>query len=235
MNEDGKVRIVTAGAARGVVVRRPRGGGHLVRNQGGPAARPWAASGSIDVEALAVWAYRDQRVDRHATRGLHAIEAMAAGHFVAGSSSDGCAALAAIAHMGCRVDNPGMIISDDVHPAADAVASELLLIEGGGAVAFHARSAGQPSGWAPPKRWYRAALWVEPWVEAHWERTGPGTSSRFCRIIETTTWDEIERRRAEYRAWWDALDLLAWRLSMRAMGFIVLRPSAPREPWAEAA
>lgn len=198
----------------------------------GLKARPWAATGSIEVEALAVWAYRDQRVDRHARSGMYAAEASAAGYEPRGSSNDGCAAIADIAHMGARIDRGQGLVRDLVHPAADAVAVALEGIEGGEIVARHALLGGRPGGWAEPERWYRPVVWVKPGVEGQWERTGRGTSPTFCRVIPTVTREELARRRAGYARWWEALDLLAWKLSFRAMGFSVGRPIAPQEPWA---
>ena len=53
------------------------------------------------------------------------------------------------------------------------------------------------------------------------------------REIEHTR-EELGRRRETYVRWWEALDQLAWRLSMRALGFVVRPPAAPKAPWREA-
>lgn len=195
--------------------------------------RPWAATGSVEVEALAVWAYRDQRVDRHLGAGLYAAEASAAGLEPNGRSADGCAAIADIAHMGARIDRSSGLIRDGVHPVADAVAFALADIRGGELVAYHAGLGGRPDGWREPKRWYRPTVWVKPGVEGQAERTGRGTSPMFCRVIPTVTREELVRRRAHYALWWEALGQLAWALSFKRMGFIVSPPSAPAEPWLE--
>lgn len=225
------VTVLPSAPARGVVVRRPRGGGLSVRGQGAPGARPWEASGSIDIERLAVWAYRDQLVDRFASSGLHAIEAEVAGFEPRGASTDGCATLAQIAHMGCRIDRRGAIIDHPVHPAAEMVAAALGGIKHGDRVVYHARLGGRPSGWEEPEpgKWFRAVQWRKPWVEAEPElfRGRP----HYCAVMPTVTPAELIRRRSEYRRWWDALDQLAFALSLRALGFAVLRPTAPREPW----
>jgi hypothetical protein len=199
------------------------------------SARPWEATGAVDVEALAVWAYRDQMVDRFATVGLHALEAGVDGYLVRGRSADGCAAIADINHMGCRIDYSGRIVRDTVHRAAEEVAAVLSTIAGGRTVAFHARLGGRPDGWASPKRWWRAAVWEKPWQVAQWERTGPGNSPRYCPIIQVMSREELGRRRLDYQAWWDALDELRWSLSARNLGFTVTGPAAPREPWGAAA
>jgi hypothetical protein len=228
-SEDRIVTQVAPGAARGVVVTRPRGGGLPVRMQGAPAARPWEATGSIEVEALAVWAYRDQRVGQGGTSGLYAVEVAAMGYEPRGRSADGCAVLADIAHMGCRVQGSGVSISSCVHPVAEAVDAALVGVDGGRLVAHYAREAGRPGGWALPARRYRPVMWVEPGVDAQWEHTDSG--HRYCPIITAGSPDDVARSRVAYGVWWDALDRLAWTLSMRALGFVVMRPVAPCEPW----
>lgn len=236
-----KVTVLPPRAAHGV--RRPLVGKRgRVRidveqavRQTGPAARPWEATGSIGVEALVVWAFRDQKAHRHAGVGLHRIEASVSGLEPSGRSSDGCAAIADIEHMGCRIDRSSVTVRDTVHPAAEAVAGELLDIEDGDLVRFFGTLGGRPDGWAEPVRWYRPVVWVTYGVEGQWERNDSGGSrARLTRVIPTVTLAELARRRGEYERWWEALDALAWRLSMRALGFAVLRPDAPRAPWLDA-
>ncbi len=226
---DVEVPLVSVAGDVGATVRRLRGSTHSVRDQGAPAARPWAATGSIEVEALAVWAYRDQLVGRSANAGMHTIEIAATGGEPRGWSSDGCAALGEIAHMGCRVETYGSVMFHAVHPAADAVAWALDGIDHGRDVAFWARQGGRPTGWQMPARQFCAVQWVEPWVEAS-PITVRGKPS-YCEIIRTASVEGVEDRRRDYLRWWDALDSLAWTLSMRALGFVVLHPSAPRMPW----
>jgi len=196
-----------------------------------PLARPWDGRGWVEVEQLAIWAYRDQKVRRFATVGLHAIELEASGLEPRGRSADGCAVIADINHMGCRIDQSGRMVRDVVHPVAEVVAALLAGIDHGRRVVFHAETGGRPDGWAEPKRWYRAAVWVKHGVEAQTERTGRGTSPTFCRVIPTMTREELARRRLEYLAWWAALDQLAWELSKVRLGFVVRPPVAPQAPW----
>lgn len=198
-------------------------------------ARPWEAQGWVDVEALAIWAYRDQKVERFATVGMHAIEIEASGLHAGGRSTDGCAAIADINHMGCRIDYSGRMVRDVVHPAAEIVAALLAEIENGRGVIFHARTGVRPEGWREPKRWYRAEVWVKIGEEAMVERTGRGTSPTFCRVIPTVTREDLARRRLEYLNWWGALDQLAWELSKVRLGFAVRSPSAPQAPWEDEA
>ncbi|WP_294288521.1 hypothetical protein [uncultured Sphingomonas sp.] len=184
----------------------------------------------MDVEQLAAWAYRDQRVDRHEGAGLHAIEAAVSGLSRQRSSTDGCAVLERIAHLGCRLPVGSKQVADKVHAAAEAVAASLNTIEGGDIVAHYARTGGRPVGWSMPKRCYAPVLWIDVGVSAAWERTDDGRG-RFTPLIVLGSETAVEARRAEYAIWWNALDMLAWRLSMKALGFVVLRPGAPREPW----
>jgi hypothetical protein len=199
--------------------------------QAAPGARPWEPEGSIDVERLVTWALRDQKADRHAGVGLHRIEAEVEGLEPGGRSADGCAALADIEHLGCRIDRRVGLVRDLVHPAAEAVAVACGEVEGGDLVRSYGRLGVRPEGWAEPVRWWRPVVWVKYGEEGQWERTGRGNSPRFCRIIPTVTRSELARRRIAYLTWWEGLDQLAWRLSLRALGFTVLRPSAPLEPW----
>jgi hypothetical protein len=200
---------------------------------GGPGQRPWEASGSIDVEQLVVWSFNEQKADRFAGVGLLAAEAAIGGGEPRGRTSDGCAALADIEHMGCRIDRMHGIVRDHVHPVADTVADLVKGMAGGELVVHFGRLGVRPDGWRLPERWWRPVVWKVYGVEGQWERTDRGVNSpRLTRVIPTITQAELERRRQTYVQWWDALDQLAWRLSMRNLGFAVQRPSAPRVPWA---
>jgi len=237
-NKAPRVTVVRAARARGL-------GRAMVSHSGKPIAdvvdvvpmskappmRPWEATGSIEVEQLAIWAFRDQKADRFASLGLFAIEAQAEGLQVGGRSGDGCGALAEIENLGCRIDRQSGAIRDIVHPAAEAVAVAVHEIEDGEMVRFHASLGGRPDGWKDPVRWYRPVVWIKYGEEGQWERTGRGTSPRFTRIIPTVTRSELARRRITYLRWWEALDRLHWQLSMRALGFTVLPPAAPVAPW----
>lgn len=242
-NEEPKVTILPAGAARGI--RRPivsRSERALVDIDiaplsAAPAARPWEATGSLDVEKLTTWAFRDQRADRHAASGLHEIEALAFGLEPNGRSGDGCAAIADIQHMGCRVDWGGKRIKDHVHPAAELVACLVDEIDGGDLVRFFGRLGGRPDAWREPQRWFRPVVWVKVGEEAQWEWEHEGRGARgnkLCRVIATVTRDQLEQRRGEYRRWFEALDQLAWRLSTRALGFTVTGPAVSPHPWVDA-
>lgn len=233
-----RVTVLKPGRARGLGrAHVSRSGPVLVEVSGltmrsiGPSGRPWEPAGSIDVEQLVVWALKDQKADRHVGAGLHWIEARAEGLEPNGRSTDGCAALADIEHMGCRIDRSAVTVRDLVHPAAEVVAALLFDIDGGELVRHHGKTAGRPGGWSEPMRWFRPVVWAKDGIEAQWERTGPGNSPKICRIVSVTTPAEIARRRADYERWYEALGQLAWRLSTRALGFTVQQPAAPRRPW----
>lgn len=199
-----------------------------------PSARPWEETGSIDVELLAAWAFGAQRADRHAGVGLHVLEAGIDGVSYRARSQDGCGALSDMENLGCRVDRSHGIVRDSVHPAAEAVAVLVGEVEGGELVRHYGRLGVRPDGWAERPRWV-PLVWVKYGVLAQSEREGPGRGApNVTRIIMTVTPEELERRRATYRRWWEALDRLAWLLSSKRLGFTVLRPSAPRAPWLDA-
>jgi hypothetical protein len=198
----------------------------------GPSLRPWEAEGSIDVEQLAIWAFMVQRADRYVGVGLYAAEASAAGCEPRGRSTDGCAALGDIANLGCRI-SVGVVVTPNVHPVADLVASLCEDIEDGGLVSFHAGLGGRPDGWRKPERLFRPVLWKVEGQLAQSERSGRGNSPMITRVMPVTTWAEIYRRRDLYGRWWEALHQLSWRLSMRALGFVIRPPSAPQAPWLE--
>jgi hypothetical protein len=196
-----------------------------------PGARPWDRTGSVDVEALAHWAYAVQMVERFERAGLHPIEAEASGYEVRRTSTDGVGQLMRIHHLGCRVDAGAVSVSDAVHPAAWAVAGAVLAVEGGELVRSHGRSGTRPTSWQPPLHKVRPAMWSKPGREAAVEYQGPGRKGGYCPVI--WTWDEGREAwgRDLYRRWWMALSDVAWKLSMRALGFTVTGPAAPALPW----
>lgn len=199
----------------------------------GKPARPWERTGSIDVEALAAWAFGVQMVDRFERSGLHAIEAAAFGYEVRAMSSDGVGRMMQIGHLGCRIDNGGVLVSDQVHPAAYALAQELAAVEGAGLVRGHAIAGTRPTAWIEPKHKVRAAVWVRPGIEAQVEYQGPGRKGGYCQVIWTWDLGRQAYGRAEYLTWWNALEELAFRMSTRALGFMVTGPAAPAEPWSK--
>ncbi|MCT2398515.1 hypothetical protein [Novosphingobium mangrovi (ex Huang et al. 2023)] len=197
----------------------------------GARARPWERTGAIDVELLAQWAYGVQMVDRFEAAGLHRVEAMAAGLEPSSLSADGVGQLMQIEHLGCRIDRGGVQITDNVHPAAYAVAGALREIANGDRVRFHALAGTRPAQWQPPERKVRAAIWIKEGTEAMVEYEGPGRKGGYCQVIYT--WDARREAwgREQYTVWWEALGQLAYRLSTYAFGFIVTGPAAPASPW----
>lgn len=242
MNDKGHgvtVTVLPTRAARGV--KRPsisKGQASFVehgmaRREIGPVDRPWAATGMIDVEALVIWALRDQRADLQHRAGLHQIEAEMLGFEASGRSSDGCAAIADIHHMGGRVDWGGAKLRDLVHPAAELIAQLVTEVEGGDRLQYYGRLGVRPDGWQEPVRWYRPVVWVKEGKLGQWEFDDEGgrRRNRLTRVIPTITRAELGRRRVAYAEWWEGLRRMAWRLSANALGFSVTGPEAPRAPW----
>ena len=198
------------------------------------ASRPWEPSGSIDVERLAAWAYGSQMVDRFERAGLHAVEAAAAGFEPSAYSADGVGQLMQIEHLGCRIDRSSAFVADTCHPVAYAVAGAVADLDGRSKLRAHAAAGTRPSEWKPPADRIRARVWKREGVEAQIEYQGPGRKGAYCPVI--VVWDANREAwgRAQYTLWWEALAELAWKLSLRALGFTVTGPAAPPEPWVEA-
>lgn len=197
------------------------------------AARPWGAAGRIDVERLVHWAFAEQMVERFASVGLFAMEAVAAGFEPHGLSGCGVGRMMEIGNLGCAIDVSGPV-RDAVHPAAYAVERALGAIPGKGAAAVrhHARLGTRPTQWVPPERFVRPAHYAADGRSAQVEYEGPGRKGAFCSII--IVWDATRQAfgRETYLRWWDGLEALAWECSKLALGFTVSGPAAPRTPWA---
>lgn len=233
------VTKLPAGRARGLV--RPivsRKGAavaiEVAPRSKGPRPRPWEATGSIEVEHLVIWTYGEQKADRFKSARLLAAEAAVEGVEPRGRTTDGTAALADIEHLGCRIDRHSVMIMDHVHPVAHQVVVMVDGLESADLVRHYGRLGIRPGGWQAPKRWWRPIVWKVYPTEGQWERLDRGVNApRATMVIPTITPAELELRRLNYGRWWEALDRLAWQLSMRNLGFAVLRPSAPRAPWHE--
>lgn len=117
---------------------------------------------ALDLEALVVWAIRDQMADRTDT-ALHPVEVIAhfgllrglpvgAGVYRTGISSDGCAVIANRNEVGAVIDGGGAIrgVPPRVHPDAELVADavERLPADQRRLVLHHARHADRPE-WLP--------------------------------------------------------------------------------------
>lgn len=206
--------------------------GSVQASQHAVRARPWEATGSVDVEVLAHWAYADQMVERFASVGLHALEAQAAGFEPHGRSACGVARMIDIGNLGCAIDVSGPV-RDAVHAVAYAVERCVGGLDvGADIVKHHARLGSRPTQWQKPEVLVRPAYYAADGVSAQVEYQGPGKKGGFCSVVYT--WDSAREQfgRATYLRWWDGLDALAWECSKRALGFTVTSPAAPREPWA---
>lgn len=191
---------------------------------------PWARDGTCAVDVLVAWAFGPQRVDASPVAGLYAVEAVAAGYAWQHGSSDGCARVAEIGAVGCRVDvsGPGRDMS---HPVAELVALEVGRHPDAELLRDWGRLGVAPGGWKVPPRCYMPEA-VDAAGDAVWvyrERR----SGAHCPVVAVTSPELIQRARDAYVTWWDALCDLQWSLSTRALGFVLLpEPSVPREPWA---
>lgn len=189
------------------------------------ARMPWA-SGSIDIEALVIWALRDQRAGATPTRGLFQAEAEASGlTWYQGSNS---AAIERLGMVGCRIDisGPGR---DAVHPVAEAVDAVIGRSAEAELLRLYARLGERPR-WRAPKVWVVPEAWTVEGEDAMWcyaERR----SGAHCPLIWLCDAPRLASWRATYVRWWDALEALAWPLAGRATGFAVEHPGAPRQPW----
>lgn len=192
---------------------------------------PWQATGSVDVEVLARWAYGAQMVDRFERSGLNAMERAISGFEPSGYSACGVGQLMQIAHLGARIDRGGAIVSDAVHPAALALALALGQVENGKRVRFHALAGTRPALWDYATGQWEPVAWVKPGKVAEVEYEGPGRKGGYCRVVQV--WDHARKDfgRADYGLWWQALADLAWALSSRALGFVVTGPAAAARPW----
>lgn len=215
------------------MLRRTGGStGYGVSERPGPVTmpevqrRPWEPSGSVAVDVLVTWALVAQRAGDDAA-GLYQVEAEADG--VEWQNRTMLAQVEQIAALGCRIDVSGGRASAE-HPAASAVAAAVRALGDRGLVALHAR-VGAPNGWAAPSKWLVPERWELEGEAAMWCYVSKRQGAH-CPLVRTATADTIEAGKAEYRAWWDALMMLAWVLSGRALGFVVTRPSVDREPWA---
>lgn len=214
-----------------VTIRRSDTAGEAVVAQAPGRARPWERTGAVDVEQLLVWAYLDQVVERFVSAGLHMIEAEAMGFEPHGSSTDGCASLARIAHVGARIDAGGARVFDSVHPVAYAVAAAVMAVARESSVAHHARAGSRPEAWRRPERAARPAVWVRHGIEGQVEYEGPGRKGAFCPVIIMWSAERERWGREDYASWWHALEDVAWELGQRALGFTVTGPGAPERPW----
>jgi hypothetical protein len=190
------------------------------------ASRPWAACGSINVDALVIWALVVQRAG-DAVAGLYADEARADGY--QWQERTGLSQIEQIAKLGRKIDVSGGR-RDNVHPAAEAVAAAVRSLDDGGLVTRCAWN-GAPNGWAEPARWLVPERWEIPGERAMWCRTGQRNIGMHCPLVLVASPDTIAAARDEYRAWWDALAMLGHVLAGRNLGFAVLPPSVVREPW----
>ena len=193
----------------------------------------------IDVQALLVWTYRRQRADVVIGSGAGLLDAEAAADEVErhGISGCGCAAVASIERLGCRVDGGGMS-AGALHPDAETVhqAVQKLPVPAAQMVMRCARWGDVPD-WMPRGRPIARAV-----------RNGRGQA-----VVRCEAWDRhrhygwcpiewvvsvarIEAARREYAIWHSAIRDVAYRLiyENRLTAYRVCPPAVRARPWEHA-
>ena len=191
----------------------------------------------MDIEAMLIWAYRDQRADLLFGRGvwLFDVERRAAGLPVQSISGDGSAVIERGALLGCRIDGGGPAAMQRIHTDAEAVHEEVLALGSRierAAVVESAKTGERPD-WMPGARAY-----MEPVLVASGKRAGEPVrlydKNRGwigCRVTVGLSQELIDTRRAFYESWHGALVKLAGRLDGRLLKHQVAGPRAPARPW----
>ncbi len=204
-----------------------------------PAGRA-AAKRTMDAEAAATWAYRDQRVA--------AWEGAPLGYYDAGAIFGGSGAgYSTLAALGVRVDGgwtAGLLYGGGAarhcHSDATAInATVAALARGdpaaGRAVFFNALTGERPA-------WRCAAFASGRGTDGRWHRLGPGMALEGEVVVEDdgAAWCPVRvyggpatvaLRRAEYAAWWRGLAALVVALEGRLNTIELVWPLAPRRPW----
>ena len=190
-----------------------------------------------EIQALLQWTYVKQKADAaHNTgAGLHDIEASADGVEVRKVSGDGVARIAAIEHLGCRVDSGGRSTGGQVHEVAEMVHEAVRRLSplAYGFVLYCAKTE-QPMDWGgalPPTRPHV--------VKCCWRKeAGRDGALRGIyrnrnlighRIVPVITPQHIRYLRTNYITWWHAMATVVERLAKA--GLHVDGPAAPIDPW----
>lgn len=219
---------------------------------GAPPERPlpWQSSGAVDIEVLLIWAMRDQQAGRYlGAYGLLEAEARAGGYLFRQKSGCGAAQVEAIAAIGARID----VSAPDagkMHPVAELVGLLLpaaardalaeLAADGAppdqldgipaSALIDWAR-AGTPPDWRAARGSFVPALgWVmkkgERTAVTDWTDTRP--SALCCPIMAT---DRPAMAAVRHMAWVRLLAHLRAGLAPFPLGFALLGPPRPEQPW----
>lgn len=198
---------------------------------------PLTGLAHIDVEALLVWTYRNQRADVVVDHGLglHRTEASLDGVEFHGASACGCAAVGRIHELGARVDGTGGCAA--LHEDAEVVHGAVTRLEPWevSMVVRHARAGDRPdtmAGVRPRAVWDvnrrgQVTVRYEPWDK--------GRRYGWCPVRWTVSIAAMEAARLEYTLWRCALDRVAatLRIEGRLTRHAVTGPSAPLQPWIE--
>jgi hypothetical protein len=186
----------------------------------------------IDIEALLVWTYRDQRADRvlKMAGGMYAQEDALDGREVVRTSADGVAAVQKIGLLGTRVDGGGPS-NGALHPDAEIVHQAVTELATPAAmmVSRHARAASRPDSMPIPTPRPVRQVSVNGRTKlayAPWDKNG---NYGWCPIAWTVSPTTIDAVHAEYALWRRVLVVLALALSRdtRLTHHRALAPKAP--------
>lgn len=205
--------------------RRRRSGGQDTRTQ-------------IDAEGLAVWAFRDQKVDR--------LPVVVAAEQLAAQSTHRIDSIERVryrAELGVRVDSSMMPTTFDAHSDAVLVYETVagrLDPEARWLVTHHAHHATRPD-WVPDPtpKWRPLNGWLtrqgRQWGRLHHAVDLRRHENWYVPVYCLNDPWSVRMKRYEYALWWLALRLVGQVLAqgggLRRWELVELR--APREPWAE--
>lgn len=195
----------------------------------------------VDIEALLVWAYRDQKVER-ADAGGTVYDAVLGGHTGGGDVRGAIDAL----RYGCMIGGGGGMAMSLA--ASAAVHDDALVVHGAvrtlrrrvvELVRQHARLGTRPDCMARARPHLAAVLddRDEPKVSSGWT-AARRRIPQYCPVRLVDHPDSINRARRTYAAWHEALSVLAGHFvshpasltRWRVAGFAA--PARPAEPWA---
>jgi hypothetical protein len=190
---------------------------------------------AVPIDQLLEWTYRRQRADMVVGMGagLQRDEAAVDGVFMQGVSTCGCASVARIASLGCRVDSnggpPGHLHEDAerIHGRVIRLPKPLAML-----VIRHARVGSTPDGHAAKAVKARPSMNGKGKVSVRYDRWDRRRNYGWCPVEWTISLARLEAARLEYGMWWDAIAMLARELGGSCLvAHKPLPPVAPRQPW----
>jgi hypothetical protein len=215
--------------------------GRSEKNTGAYAKRPeypWIKTGSICIDDLVAWAYRDQRVMDHKTvLTLNEGERAAGNYFVKGSTRDGTADIERSQELGVRVDGGG--ITSAVHPYAEAIGDivEMLSRELRALVISHGLKGTRPDDGTDDRPRYRPLNWEiegKKSMTLTYRKDGGAkrvTNIPYTPVYVTNTADEVALKRDIWTNWVTGLALIADELKNCELPFLIFDIAEGAAPW----